>query len=189
MKTDTTQLIARELVKQLERFEPSVSARRVGYVTTLADGVAKASGLPGAMYLELVTFANGVTGVVINLEEEEVGIIVLGDYVTLKEGDEVRSTGTLLSIAVSDAYLGRVINPLGEELDNKGRISTKNRYPMEHIAPGVVHRQAVTTPLQTGVKAIDAMIPIGRGQRELIIGDRSTGKTAIAVDTIINQRG
>jgi len=189
MKTSAASFIAKELVKKLESFESSVTARRVGYITTLADSVAKASGLPGAKYLELVTFANGVTGVVVNLEEDEVGIMVLGDYLTLKEGDEVRSTGTLLSVPVGEAFLGRVINPLGAPIDGKGNISTKSRYPMEQIASGVVHRQAVTTPLQTGIKAIDAMIPIGRGQRELIIGDRSTGKTAIAVDTIINQKG
>jgi len=189
MKTSAASFIAKELVKKLESFESSVTARRVGYITTLADSVAKASGLPGAKYLELVTFANGVTGVVVNLEEDEVGIMVLGDYLALKEGDEVRSTGTLLSVPVGEAFLGRVINPLGAPIDGKGNISTKSRYPMEQIASGVVHRQAVTTPLQTGIKAIDAMIPIGRGQRELIIGDRSTGKTAIAVDTIINQKG
>lgn len=189
MKTSAASFIAKELVKKLESFESNVTARRVGYVTTLADSVAKASGLPGAKYLELVTFANGVTGVVVNLEEDEVGIMVLGDYLTLKEGDEVRSTGTLLSVPVSEAFLGRVINPLGVPIDGKGNVTTKARYPMEQIASGVVHRQAVTTPLQTGIKAIDAMIPIGRGQRELIIGDRSTGKTAIAVDTIINQKG
>lgn len=189
MKTNTAALIARELVKKLESFEPGVSARRVGYITQLADGVAKASGLPGAQYLELVTFSNGVEGVVINLEEEEVGIIVLGDYLTLKEGDEVRSTGTLLSVPVTETMLGRVVSPLGNPIDKKGNITAKTRYPMEHIAAGVVHRQSVTTPLQTGIKAIDAMIPIGRGQRELIIGDRSTGKTAIAVDAIINQKG
>lgn len=188
MKTNTASLIAKELVKKLESFQTGATARRVGYVTTLADGVTKASGLPGAKYLELVTFANGVQGVVVNLEEEEVGIMVLGDYLTLKEGDEVRSTGLLLSVPVGDAYVGRVINPMGEPIDAKGSISSKTRYPMEQIASGVVHRQPVTTPLQTGIKAIDAMIPIGRGQRELIIGDRSTGKTAIAVDTIINQK-
>jgi len=189
MKTSAATLIARELVKKLENFESGVSARRVGYITTIADGVAKASGLPGAKYLELVTFANGIQGVVINLEEDEAGIIVLGNYLTLKEGDEVKSTGTLLSVPVGEALLGRVINPLGETIDGKGNVTLKTRYPMEHIASGVVHRQPVTTPLQTGIKAIDAMIPIGRGQRELIIGDRSTGKTAIAVDTIINQKG
>lgn len=188
MKQTTAQLIAQELVKKLEHFEPRVSARRVGYVTALADGVAKASGLPSVEYLELVLFANGVTGVVINLEEEEVGIMVLGDYLTIKQGDEVRSTGTLLSVPVGESFLGRVINPLGESIDGKGSVTAKTRYPMEQIAAGVVHRQPVTTPLQTGIKAIDAMIPIGRGQRELIIGDRSTGKTAIAVDTIINQK-
>lgn len=189
MKTSAASLIAKELVKKLENFESGVSARRVGYITTIADGVAKASGLPGAKYLELVTFPNGIAGVVINLEEDEAGIIILGDYLKLKEGDEVKSTGTLLSVPVGEALLGRVINPLGETVDGKGNVTLKTRYPMEHIASGVVHRQPVSTPLQTGIKAIDAMIPIGRGQRELIIGDRSTGKTAIAVDTIINQKG
>ena len=189
MKTSAASLIARELVKKLENFESGVSARRVGYITTIADGVAKASGLPGAKYLELVTFANGIQGVVINLEEDEAGIIILGNYLTLKEGDEVKSTGMLLSVPVGEALLGRVINPIGETIDGKGNVTLKTRYPMEHIASGVVHRQPVTTPRQTGIKAIDAMIPIGRGQRELIIGDRSTGKTAIAVDTIINQKG
>ncbi len=189
MKKTSAELIAKELVRKLESFEPSVTARRVGYVTALADGVAKASGLPGVKYLELVSFANGIEGVVINLEEDEIGIIVLGDYLKLKEGDEVRSTGLLLSVPVSDAFLGRVINPLGETIDKKGTVNTKQRFPMEQIAAGVVNRQPVTEPLQTGIKAIDAMIPIGRGQRELIIGDRSTGKTAIAIDTIINQKG
>lgn len=188
MKQMTAELIAKELVRKLESYESKVSARRVGYVTTLSDGVAKASGLPGVQYLELVTFNNGVAGVVINLEEEEVGIMVLGDYLTLKQGDEVRSTGTLLSVPVGESFLSRVINPLGEPVDGKGKLTAKTRYPMEQIAAGVVHRQPVTTPLQTGIKAIDAMIPIGRGQRELIIGDRSTGKTAIAIDTIINQK-
>lgn len=185
---NTTTLIARELIKKLESFDAEISTRRVGYITTLADGVAKASGLPGAKYLEQVAFSNGVMGVVVNLEEEEVGIMVLGDFLTLKEGDEVKSTGTLLSIPVGEALLGRVINPLGMPIDGKGALTLKHRYPMEHVASGVIHRQAVTTPLQTGIKAIDAMIPIGRGQRELIIGDRSTGKTAIAVDAIINQK-
>lgn len=188
MKQDVSSFIAKELVKKLENFDASVGARRVGYVTAIADGVAKVSGLPHVSYLELVTFANGVEGVTINLEEEEVGVIVLGDYLTIKEGDEVRSTGTLLSVPVGESYLGRVMNPMGEPIDGKGKITAKTRYPMEQIATGVVHRQQVNTPLQTGIKAIDAMIPIGRGQRELIIGDRSTGKTAIAVDTIINQK-
>ncbi len=189
MKQDTATLIAKELVKKLETFETRVAARRVGYITTLADGIAKATGLPNVKYLELVSFPGGVGGVVVNLEEEEVGIMVLGNYLKLKEGDEVKSTGALLSVPVGDAFLGRVINPLGEPIDAKGNIPSKSRNPMEKIAPGVIHRQPVTTPLQTGIKAIDTMIPIGRGQRELIIGDRSTGKTAIAVDTIINQKG
>lgn len=188
MKSDVSSLIAKELIKKLESYEPNVSARRVGYVVSVADGVAKVSGLPNVAYLELVAFPNGSAGVAINLEEESVGVIVLGDYLTIKEGDEVKGTGELLSIPVGEGFLGRVINPLGQPIDGKASISTKTRYPLEKIASGVVHRQAVNTPLQTGIKAIDAMIPIGRGQRELIIGDRNTGKTAIAVDTIINQK-
>lgn len=188
MKSDVSSLIAKELIKKLENFEPSVSARRVGYVVSIADGVAKVSGLPHVAYLELVEFPNGSAGVAINLEEESVGVIVLGDYLTIKEGDEVKGTGELLSIPVGEGFLGRVVNPLGQPIDGKAAISTKTRYPLEKIASGVVHRQAVNTPLQTGIKAVDAMIPIGRGQRELIIGDRNTGKTAIAVDTIINQK-
>jgi len=189
MKNDISALIADELVKKLERYEPSVSTRRVGYVTAVADGIVRASGLPHVSYLEIVTFQQNISGVVINLEEEEIGIIVLGDYLGIKEGDEVRSTGELLSIPVGDAYVGRVINPLGDPVDGKGSIPSKKRNPMEQIAAGVIHRQSVNVPLQTGIKAIDAMIPIGRGQRELIIGDRSTGKTAIAIDTIIHQKG
>lgn len=189
MKANVTELIAKELVKKLEAFEPGVEARRVGFVTSVADGVARVSGLPQVAYLELVEFAGGISGVAINLEEESVGIIVLGDFLRIKEGDEVRATGNLLSIAVGENLLGRVMNPLGEAIDRKAKLTNKTRYPLEKIASGVVHRQPVNTPLQTGIKAIDAMIPIGRGQRELIIGDRSTGKTAIAVDTIINQKG
>lgn len=188
MKADRASIIAKELIKKLETFEPSVAARRVGRVVSVADGVVKVSGLPAIAYLEQVEFQNGVLGVAVNLEEELVGIIVLGDYLAIKEGDEVRAQGSLLSIPVTDALLGRVINPLGQAVDGKSPITSKMTYPMEKIAPGVVHRQPVNTPLQTGIKAIDAMIPIGRGQRELIIGDRNTGKTAIAVDTIINQK-
>ncbi len=188
MKSDVSSLIAKELIRKLENFEPNVSARRVGYVVSIAVGVAKVSGLPHVAYLELVEFPNGSAGVAINLEEESVGIIILGDYLTIKEGDEVKGTGELLSIPVGEGFLGRVVNPLGQPIDGKAAISTKTRYPLEKIASGVVHRQAVNTPLQTGIKAVDAMIPIGRGQRELIIGDRNTGKTAIAVDTIINQK-
>ncbi|MBI5614490.1 F0F1 ATP synthase subunit alpha [Candidatus Gottesmanbacteria bacterium] len=191
MKTassDISNQIGSEIAKKLEHFQPKVSARRVGRILSVADGVAKVSGLPDVKYLELVSFPYDVAGVVINLEESAVGIIVLGDYLKLKEGDEVTKTGELLSIPVGDECLGRVLNPLGEPIDGKTAIKSKKRYPMEKIAPSVVFRQPVNIPLQTGIKAIDAMIPIGRGQRELIIGDRNTGKTAIAVDTIINQK-
>jgi F-type H+/Na+-transporting ATPase subunit alpha len=188
MKTDIKQQIAAELVKKINAFEPETETKRVGHIISVADGVVKVSGLPHVAYLELVEFVGGVTGVAINLEEDEVGIIVLGDYLKLKEGDEVKSTGKLLSVPVGEAFLGRVVDPLGEPVDGKGPIISKKRYPLEKIAPSVVYRQPVTSPLQTGIKAIDTMIPIGRGQRELIIGDRNTGKTAIAVDTIINQR-
>lgn len=188
MKNDGSSLIGKDLLEKLAQFEPSVSARRVGLVRSISDGVAKVHGLPNVSYLEIVTFVHGASGVVVNLEEDVVGIIVLGDYLTIKEGDEVRGTGLLLSIPVGEAYLGRVINPLGEAIDGKPALHVKTRYPMEKIAASVVHRQPVNTPLQTGIKAIDAMIPIGRGQRQLIIGDRNTGKTAIVVDTIINQK-
>ncbi len=188
MKQNGTSLIGQDLLNKLAQFEPSVSARRVGLVRSISDGVAKVHGLPNVAYLEIVSFASGAAGVVVNLEEDSVGIIVLGDFLTIKEGDEVRGTGDLLSIPVGESYLGRVINPLGEVIDGKSILHLKTRYPMEKIAASVVHRQPVNTPLQTGIKAIDAMIPIGRGQRELIIGDRNTGKTAIAVDTIINQK-
>ena len=188
MKQDAVSAIARDLAKQIEDFDPGVAARRVGYVTSLSDGVAKISGLPQVSYLERLEFGGGIAGFAMNLEEDSVGAIILGDYLKLSEGDEVRATGALLSVPVGDAFLGRVINPLGEPVDGKGAIASKKLYPMEKIAPGVVARRPVTTPLQTGIKAIDAMIPIGRGQRELIIGDRNTGKTSIAIDTIINQK-
>ena len=188
MNTPIQKSIADVLKKKLENFETTTRTRHVGHILSVADGVVKVSGLPTVAYLEIVRFANGVEGFAINLEEDSVGVIVLGDYLTLKEGDEVEATGTLLSVPVGAELLGRVINPLGQAIDGKGKITTKTRYPVEKIAPSVMHRQAVNTPLQTGIKAIDAMIPIGRGQRELIIGDRNTGKTAIAIDTIINQK-
>lgn len=180
--------IAKELVKKIEMFETKVSAKRVGHVVSLADGVVRVSGLPQVAYLEKVRFASGVVGFAISLEEDFVGVIVLGDYLLLKEGDEVEATGELLSVPVGEEFLGRVINPLGEPIDGKGPIKSKKTYPVEKIAPSVMYRQHVASPLQTGIKAIDAMIPIGRGQRELIIGDRNTGKTSIAIDTIINQK-
>jgi F-type H+/Na+-transporting ATPase subunit alpha len=188
MKTDIKAQIAAELVKKIAEFEPSVEAKRVGHIISVTDGVAKVSGLPKVAYLELVEFENGVSGVAINLETDEVGVIVLGEYLGLKQGFEVRSTGKLLSVPVGEALIGRAIDPLGNPIDGKGALNLKKLYPLEKLAPGVVFRQPVTTPLQTGIKAIDALIPIGRGQRELIIGDRNTGKTAIAIDTIINQK-
>ncbi len=187
MKQDTTVTIAKELAKRLENYKPEITARRVGKILSIADGVVKVSGLPHVAYLEQVTFKNGLVGFVINLEEDAIGVVVLGDYLKLHEGDEVQTTGMLLSIPVGDAFLGRVVNPLGEPIDGKGPITAKKTYPIEKIAPSVMYRSPVNTPLQTGLKAIDAMIPIGRGQRELIIGDRNTGKTAVAIDTIINQ--
>lgn len=188
MKSDIAELVARDLVKKIESFESNVSTKHVGSILSVADGVARISGLPNAAYLEELAFPHGVYGFAINLEEDNVGAIILGDYLKLKEGDEVRATGKLLSVPVSDAFLGRVINPLGEPVDEKGPVKTKTFYPLEKIAPGVVAREPVSVPLQTGIKAIDAMIPVGRGQRELIIGDRNTGKTSIVIDTIVNQK-
>jgi F-type H+-transporting ATPase subunit alpha len=188
MKQDLTKTIAEELVRKIQGFESDVTARHVGKILSISDGVAKVSGLPQVALMERLVFAGGVAGVAINLEEDAIGAIILGDYLGLKEGDEVAGTGELLSLPVGDAFLGRVVDPLGEPLDGKGPIAAKKRYPIEKIAPGVVDRQPVETSLQTGMKAIDAMIPIGRGQRELIIGDRNTGKTAVVVDTIINQK-
>lgn len=187
-QTDLPKQIAAELAKKIAGFAPTVGARHVGMLLRVADGVAQVSGLPQVRYLELVAFPDGITGVAVNLEEDTIGVIVLGDWLKLSQGDEVQSTGNLLSVPVGEPFLGRVVTPLGAPLDEKGAILTKKTYPLENIAPGVTKRRSVTTPLQTGMKAIDAMIPIGRGQRELIIGDRNTGKTAIAVDTIINQK-
>ncbi|MEK9143184.1 MAG: F0F1 ATP synthase subunit alpha [Patescibacteria group bacterium] len=186
--TNLPQQIAIEIAKKIAAFEPSLQARRVGTIVSVADGVVKIQGLPQVSYLELIQFPGNVMGFAINLEEDAVGAIVLGDYLGLREGDRVESTGKLLSVPVGDGFYGRVVNPLGVPIDGKGIVASKNVYPIEKIAPGVTMRQPVSTPLQTGIKAIDAMIPIGRGQRELIIGDRNTGKTAIAIDTIINQR-
>ena len=180
--------IAKDLVKKIEAFEPSVQAKRVGRIITISDGVAKVSGLPQTAYLERLEFPRGVYGFAINLEEDAIGAIILGDYLKLKEGDEVKGTGQFLSVPVDEAFLGRVITPIGQPVDGKGSILAKKFYPLEKIAPGVIQRHPVNTPIQTGIKAIDAMIPVGRGQRELIIGDRNTGKTSVVVDTIINQK-
>ena len=179
--------IASVIQQEIEQFESQIDVREVGRVLEVGDGIARVYGLSGVMAGEMVEFPSGIIGLAFNLEENSVGVIILGDYLTINEGDEVRSTGRLLSVPVGDAVLGRVIDPLGNPLDGKGPIVTTERRPVESIAPGVADRQPVREPLQTGIKAIDAMTPIGRGQRELIIGDRKTGKTAICIDTIINQ--
>src|SRR6201747_1224905 len=170
-------------------YEPGrAAAAEVGYVTDAADGIAHVEGLPGVMANELVRFPDGTLGLAQNLEESQVGVVVLGEFSGIEEGQEVTRTGEVLSVAVGDGYLGRVVDPLGSPLDGLGDIPTDGRRALELQAPGVMQRQSVKEPMQTGIKAIDAMIPIGRGQRQLIIGDRQTGKTAIAIDTIINQR-
>jgi len=188
VRGDKSTKIAQDLIKKLKTYEAKLEVGLTGEVLEVADGVAKVSGLSEIANSEMVEFQNGILGVAINLEEDEVGIIILGDYLRIREGDRVKGTGRLLSIGVSEKLIGRVIDPLGNVLDGKGTISAQSYYPIERIAPGVVKRQPVNTPLQTGLKAIDSMIPIGLGQRELIIGDRGTGKTAIALDTIINQK-
>ena len=181
--------IAASLRKHLEGWAPELEAETVGYVTTLADGVATVKGLPNAMSSELLEFPGGLLGVALNLDEDSIGVVLMGEFSHVEEGSPVRSTGRVLSIGVGDAMLGRVVDSLGNPLDGKGPINTTESRLLEVQAPSVVQRQPVKEPLQTGIKAIDAMIPIGRGQRELIIGDRQTGKTAIAVDAIINQKG
>jgi F-type H+/Na+-transporting ATPase subunit alpha len=175
--------------QQIEKFGADVQAVNVGTVVEAGDGIARVHGLSNVGLSELVQFENGVMGLALNLEEDSVGVMVLGGYGEIKEGDEVRATGRIVEVPVGDALLGRVVNALGEPIDGRGPISTDKRRPVERIAPDVTARKSVDTPVQTGVKAIDGMIPIGRGQRELIIGDRSTGKTAIAIDAIINQKG
>jgi F-type H+-transporting ATPase subunit alpha len=181
--------IASVIQKEIEDFRGEIETSEVGRVLEVGDGIARVYGLSSAMSGEMVEFSNGVRGQVFNLEENSVGIIIFGDYLSIAEGDEVRSTGALLSVPVSDNLLGRVIDPLGTPLDGKGPIVATESRPLEVAAPGVAARQPVKQPLATGIKAIDAMTPIGRGQRELIIGDRKTGKTAIAIDTILNQKG
>ena len=181
--------IASVIQQEIEQFQTQVDVREVGRVLEVGDGIARVYGLSDVMAGEMVEFSDGVSGLAFNLEENSVGVIILGDYLKINEGDEVRSTGRLLSVPVGDALLGRVVDPLGKPLDGKGPINATEFRPVEVIATGVAERQPVKEALQTGIKAIDAMTPIGRGQRELIIGDRKTGKTAICIDTIINQKG
>jgi F-type H+-transporting ATPase subunit alpha len=180
--------IASVLQQEIEQFDSKIDVREVGTVLEVGDGIARVYGLSGVMAGEMVEFPNGAIGLAFNLEESSVGVIILGDYLTIEEGDEVKALGTLLSVPAGDAVVGRVLDPLGNPLDGKGPVQTDLTRPVEIIATGVAERQPVTQPMQTGIKAIDAMTPIGRGQRELIIGDRKTGKTAVAIDAILNQK-
>jgi len=175
--------------KQIASFDQQVETQEVGTILSVGDGIARVHGLDNAKAGELLEFPGGVTGIALNLEEDNVGVVLMGDEGQMKEGDEVRRTDRIAEVPVGEGILGRVVNPLGQPLDGKGPIQRETAQLLEIVAPGIVKRQPVNTPLQTGVKAVDAMIPIGRGQRELIIGDRQTGKTAIAIDTIINQKG
>ena len=181
--------ITKVLRAQIEQYEGVVEADEVGTVLQVGDGIARVHGLPSALALEMLELPHGVTGLALNLEEDNVGVVLLGEDVLIKEGDPVKRTGKVIQVPVGEALLGRVVDPLGNPLDGRGPIVTDKYRPVEFKAPGVVQRQPVKEPLQTGIKAIDGLIPIGRGQRELIIGDRQTGKTAIAIDTIINQKG
>jgi F-type H+-transporting ATPase subunit alpha len=190
--SSTKDFIIEQLKSEISGYKAEISEKSVGKVLKVSDGIALVSGLAEAMMSEILIFKTEkgeVTGVALNLEENQVGVIVLGDYTAIKEGDEVQATKRILEVPVGEAMIGRVVNPLGEPMDGKGKIEAAKYYPIEKIAPGVITRDPVKQPVQTGIKAIDAMIPIGRGQRELIIGDRQLGKTAIAIDTIINQKG
>lgn len=178
------------LIKErIESFEPSAEERTVGTVVSVTDGIVRIHGLGDVQYGEMIEFQGGLYGLALNLERDSVGAVVLGDYLPLSEGSEARTTGRILEVPVGEQLLGRVVDSLGRSVDGKGQIKTELTYPIEQVAPGVIARQSVSQPVQTGLKAIDSMVPIGRGQRELIIGDRQTGKTALAVDAIINQKG
>jgi len=181
--------ISQVIKSEIEAFEKAVKVEEVGSVISVGDGIARVYGVEKVMYGELLEFPGGVFGLAMNLEENSVGVVLLGEDRAIKEGDEVRRTNRIMEVPVGDALVGRVVNSLGQPIDGKGPIEASQHSPIERIAPGVIDRQPVNQPMQTGIKAIDGMIPIGRGQRELIIGDRQTGKTAIAIDTIINQKG
>ena len=187
--SDLIDNITADLQKQIDSYKPAVEVSEVGTVIEAGDGIARVDGLSAVRAQELVQFANGVMGIAFNLESDSVGVIIMGEYSGIDEGMTVRSTGQIASVPVGDALIGRVVNALGQPVDGKGAIKTRNNRPIERIAPGVVSRKDVDSPVQTGLLSIDAMTPIGRGQRELIIGDRQTGKTAIAIDTILNQKG
>ena len=186
IKADEITKLIRE---QIENYESNISVDETGTVITLGDGIARVYGLDKVMAGELLSFPHGVAGIAMNLEEDQVGVVLLGEYTEIKEGDEVKRTGRIMSVPVGDAMIGRVVDSLGRPIDDKGPISTDQFIALERLAPGVIDRQPVREPMATGLKAIDSMIPIGRGQRELIIGDRQTGKTAVALDTIINSKG
>ncbi len=181
--------ITKILKEQIANYEQSISVDEVGTVLSVGDGIARVYGLEKVMSGEMLAFPHNVFGIALNLEEDQVGVVLLGEYTAIEEGDTVKRTRSIMSAPVGEALIGRVVNPLGEPLDDKGPIASESRIPIERLAPGVVDRQPVREPLQTGIKAIDSMIPIGRGQRELIIGDRQTGKTAIILDSILNQKG
>src|SRR5215475_461508 len=174
------------LRQEIENYERAIDVSEVGSVISVGDGIARIHGLEKVMAGELIEFPHGVSGIAMNLEEDQVGSVLLGDYTEIKEGDEVKRTRRIMSVPVGEAMIGRVVNALGQPIDDKGPINTDKYLPVERLAPGVIDRQSVREPMATGIKAIDTMIPIGRGQRELIIGDRQTGKTAICLDTIIN---
>jgi len=186
IKADEITKILRE---QIENYQQTVSVDEVGSVISVGDGIARVHGLDRCMAGEMLEFPHGVFGIALNLEEDQVGTVLLGDYTEIREGDIVKRTNRIMSVPVGEGMIGRVVDPLGQPLDGKGPVQSEHRNPIERIAPGVVDRQGVREPVQTGIKAIDSMIPIGRGQRELIIGDRQTGKTAIILDTILNQKG
>src|SRR5436853_7870886 len=180
--------ISKSIRGQIGSYAVDVAVPEVGSITSIGDGIARVHGVDNAMAGEMLEFPHGVFGIALTREEESVGAVLLGEYREIKEGDPVKRTGRIISVPVGDEMLGRVVNALGQPIDGKGPINTKQFSPIERLAPGVVDRQPVKEPLQTGLKAIDAMVPIGRGQRELIIGDRQTGKTAVAIDAILNQK-
>lgn len=188
MKINTAEIVS-VLKSEIQNYGQTLTIDEVGQVLEVGDGIARVYGLSNALAGEMLEFENGITGLAFNLEESSVGVVILGDYLKIREGMSIKRTGRILEVPTGDALIGRVVNPLGQPLDGKGPIVSKTTRPVEIIAPGIARRKPVGEPMQTGIKAIDAMIPIGRGQRELIIGDRSTGKTAIAIDTILNQKG
>ncbi|MBP7992451.1 MAG: F0F1 ATP synthase subunit alpha, partial [Candidatus Magasanikbacteria bacterium] len=183
-----TDTVLASLKKNLDQFAPTASVEEIGTVIEVGDGIARMTGLSKCQAQEMLDF-NGTLGVALNLEEETVGAIILGEYRHIKEGDTVKRTGRIMSVPVSDGLIGRVVNALGEPIDGGAALKADKFYPIERVAPGVMTREPVNRPMQTGIKAIDALIPVGRGQRELIIGDRQTGKTAVAIDAILNQKG